>query len=142
MSYKFTFKLGGCPTPIKQIYNPTDQPQYPIPNKLNKTNSLQNPKTPPKYFLYNFNQKQKDLTKAAIELLKTDFESKEPFIKSTGSKRQLQPAPQETTSTSDETETSEEEEETLQHKLNKQRRKQRLLKLQILKLLKLSKHSK
>nr|UGV34837.1 MAG: ORF1 [TTV-like mini virus] len=142
MTYKFTFKLGGCPAPMEQVCDPTDQPQYPIPNNLNETNSLQNPETPPEYFLYNFDQRRGDLTKSAIKRLKTDYESKEPFITSTGSKLQLQPAPHETTSTSDETETSEEEEETLQHKLNKQRRKQRLLKLQILKLLKLSKHSK
>ncbi len=52
--YTFILKFGGNPPPMVQLTNPTDQPQYPIPNNINGTNSLQDPTTPPELFLYNF----------------------------------------------------------------------------------------
>nr|UGV38967.1 MAG: ORF1 [TTV-like mini virus] len=141
MEYRFHFKLGGCPAAMEQVCDPTEQPKYPIPSNLTETNSLQNPETPPEYFLYSFDQKRDQLTKSAIERITKDWETKESTSTFTGSKLQLPTTSRESPPTSDET-TSEEEEETLQQKLNKQRRKQRLLKLKILSLLKLTKSSK
>nr|UJI58619.1 ORF1 [Anelloviridae sp.] len=141
MEYRFHFKLGGCPAAMEQVCDPTEQPKYPIPSNLTETNSLQNPETPPEYFLYSFDQKRDQLTKSAIERITKDWETKDFTPAFTGSKLQLPTTSRESPPTSDET-TSEEEEETLQQKLNKQRRKQRLLKLKILSLLKLTKSSK
>lgn len=140
--YKFYFKLGGCPAPMEKICDPSDQPIYPIPNNELRTNSLQNPETPPEYFLYNFDQRQGQITEKAAQRMLTDWPTKESTFSTTGTKLLLQGTTHERVSTSDETSSSEEEETTLQEQLNIQRRKQRKLKLKILQLLKLTKSLK
>nr|UGV35522.1 MAG: ORF1 [TTV-like mini virus] len=142
LKYKFYFKLGGCPAPMEKVCDPSDQPIYPIPSNSLQSNSLQNPETPPEYFLYNFDETQGQITEKAAARMLTDWESKTPSISTTGTKLLLQGTTLQRPPTPDETSSSEEEEKSLQEQLRIQRRKQRLLKLKILQLLKLSKSSK
>nr|UGV33973.1 MAG: ORF1 [TTV-like mini virus] len=143
MKYQFYFKIGGCPAPMEKVCDPSDQPIYPIPNNMLRPNSLQNPETPPEYFLYNFDETQGQITKKAAERILSDWGTKESSLSTTGTtKLQLQPTTYERPPTPDQTSSSEEEEKTIQEQLNIQRRKQRLLKLKILQLMKLSKSSK
>ena len=142
LKYKFYFKLGGCPAPMEKVCDPSEQPIYPIPSNSLQSNSLQNPETPPEYFLYNFDETQGQITEKAATRMLTDWESKTPSISTTGTKLLLQGTTLQRPPTSDETSSSEEEEKSLQEQLRIQRRKQRLLKLKILQLLKLSKSSK
>nr|UGV39356.1 MAG: ORF1 [TTV-like mini virus] len=140
VEYKLYFKLGGCPAKLDKICDPADQPRYPIPNNIDEPNSLQNPTTPPEYFIYAFDERRGTLTKKAAQRMLTDFQPKEPTFLPTGTKLQLPVKTHQETSTSEETSDSEEEKTTLQQQLDKQRRQQRKLRLQIKRLLKLNKN--
>ncbi len=58
------------------VNNPATQRVYPIPNNNTKTTSLQSPTTPIEHFLYNFDAKRHELTKAAAERFQKDFTTK------------------------------------------------------------------
>nr|UGV34674.1 MAG: ORF1 [TTV-like mini virus] len=133
--YTFYLKFGGSPAPMVNVKDPTEQPQYPIPNKLMQTNSLQDPTTPPEQYLYNFDQRRHFLTTAATKRIEKDWQTKQTVF-TDGTTTPGPPAIHETYETSeDETSDSEKEEETLLQQLLKQRRKQQKLKLRIRQLL-------
>nr|UGV37462.1 MAG: ORF1 [TTV-like mini virus] len=131
-SYRFYFKVGGCPPPMDDVCDPNKTPDYPVPSNFIQKPLLQDPETPIQYYLQSFDQRRGYITTTATKRLKTDFESKELLFKSTGTSSLDFP----TTKTSDE-ETSETEEDpqTLQLQLKLQLRKQRKLQQRILQLL-------
>lgn len=133
--YTFYFKFGGNPAPMYNIKDPTDQPQFPIPNNISKTTSLQDPTTAPELFLYNFDQRRHLLTQKAAERISKDWKTKK-IIFTDGTTTPTTPAVQESTpQTSEDEASTSEEEETLYQQLLKQRRKQQLLKHRINQLL-------
>ncbi len=69
-SYKFHFKLGGCPPPMDKICNPITQPIYPVPNNQQPSTSLQNPGTSIYTYLYNFDERRGQLTQKAAKRIK------------------------------------------------------------------------
>nr|UGV35688.1 MAG: ORF1 [TTV-like mini virus] len=135
MEYIFYFKFGGTPAPMVDVKDPTNQPSFVIPNNFMDTNSLQDPTTPPEYFLYNFDQRREMLTKAAAERIIKNWDTKKSMF-SDGTTTAGTPKIHQTLQTSDEeTSDSEKEEATLLEKLLKQRRKQQKLKLRIRQLM-------
>lgn len=133
-SYKFIFKLGGCPPPMDKICNPVSQPVYPVPNNQQPSTSLQSPGTAIQTFLYNFDERRGELTSKAAKRIKKDFETETTLLPPTGQSWMDVPAsPQETPTQSPQD--SEEEEESIHLQLRQLRRKQKLLRNRILKLL-------
>nr|UGV34717.1 MAG: ORF1 [TTV-like mini virus] len=140
--YTFYFKLGGCPPPMDDVCDPQKQPKYPTPNNILSTTLLQDPATPPQYFLNCFDQRRGMLTKKAAKRIKTDFETKELIFPPTGTtSMDIQIPSPETTSTEDSSE-EEKDPQTLQFSLKRQRRKQRKLRNRILELLNLAQELK
>nr|UGV37421.1 MAG: ORF1 [TTV-like mini virus] len=136
LSYRFHFKLGGCPPPMDDVCNPQTQPTFPRPGNILQPTLLQNPATPIQYYLSSFDQRREMLTERAAKRIKKDWETKETLFPSTGSTAmdiQLQ-APQ-SSSTEDSSE-EEESSETIQLNLQRHRRQQRKLTDRILQLLK------
>lgn len=133
--YTFIFKFGGNPAPMVQLKDPTDQPQYPIPNNISSTNSLQDPTTPPELFLYNFDERRQLITKAATERITKDWPlTKTLFTDATTTP--AAPAIFQTHQTSeDETSDEEKEETTLFQQFLRQREKQLKLKYRIKQIL-------
>nr|UGV38026.1 MAG: ORF1 [TTV-like mini virus] len=140
-TYKFHFKIGGCPPEMDKVCEPTKQPQYPQPGNLLSSILLQNPTTPIQYYLSSFDQRRDLLTKKAAKRLKTDQDFTDSVFKPTGKTLlDLQLPSPETTSTEDSS-TEEENEEEIQQKLHRHQRKQRKLQRGILKLLNLLQNS-
>lgn len=140
-TYKFHFKIGGCPPEMDKVCEPTKQPQYPQPGNLLSSIVLQNPTTPIQYYLSSFDQRRDLLTKKAAKRLKTDQDFTDSVFKPTGKTLlDLQLPSPETTSTEDSS-TEEENEEEIQQKLHRHQRKQRKLQRGILKLLNLLQNS-
>ncbi len=133
-SYKFHFKLGGCPPPMDKICNPITQPIYPVPNNQQPSTSLQNPGTSIYTYLYNFDERRGQLTQKAAKRIKKDYQTESTFLPPTGQSWMDVPTSPQTTS-SQETSTSEEEEEGLHLQLKRLRRKQNKLRQRILQLL-------
>ena len=115
------------------VDNPAQQGTYPIPRNSITSNSLQNPATPPEYFLYSFDERQGILTHTAAKRIKKDWETKDYVSKFTESTREV---PMQTLQTSsDEASDSEKEEETLLQQLQRQQHHQKQLKRRILRLM-------
>nr|UGV37230.1 MAG: ORF1 [TTV-like mini virus] len=133
-SYKFIFKLGGCPPPMDKICNPINQPVYPVPNNQQPSTSLQSPGTAIQTFLYNFDERRGDLTSKAAKRIKKDYETETTLLPPTGqSCMDVRASPQETPTSSPPD--SEEEEESIHLQLRQLRRKQKQLRQRILRLL-------
>lgn len=141
-SYKFHFKLGGCPPAMDKVCEPAKQPSYPQPGNLLSSIILQNPQTPIEYFLSSFDQRRELLTERAAKRLKKDQEFKETVLKPTGQTLlDVQMSSPQTTSSED-TSSEEESEEETQQQLHRHQRKHRKLQRGILKLLNVLQHSK
>lgn len=142
LSYKFHFKLGGCPPSMDKVCEPTTQPTYPQPGNFLSSIILQNPQTPVEYYLSSFDQRRDLLTHKAAKRLKKDSDFTEPFLKPAGkSLLDVQTASPQTTSSEDSS-TEEESEEETQQQLHRHKRKHRKLQRGILKLLNLLQNSK
>lgn len=139
--YTFILKFGGNPPPMVQLTDPTEQAQYPIPNNIISTNSLQDPTTPPELFLYNFDERRGIITKAASDRIKKDWQTEKTlFTDSTTCPGT--PAILQTQQTSeDETSEEEKEEQTLFQQFLRHRNKQLKLKYRIKQLMKQMAHS-
>lgn len=133
-SYKFIFKLGGCPPPMDKICNPINQPVYPVPNNQQPSTSLQSPGTAIQTFLYNFDERRGQITSKAAKRIKKDYETESTIVPLAGTSWMDVPASPQTTPSQTPPD-SEEEEETLHLQLRQLRRKQKLLRSRILQLL-------
>lgn len=134
MTYKFHFKVGGCPPAMDEVCNPAAQPSYPQPSNFFSSILLQNPEYPIQYYLNSFDQRRDIITERAAKRFKEDTTAKESFFKPTG-QTLLQVQAKDPQETSEESTTEEESEETLQQHLNRHRRRQRKLQYRILNLL-------
>nr|UGV35462.1 MAG: ORF1 [TTV-like mini virus] len=133
--YTFILKFGGNPAPMVQLTDPTDQPQYPIPNNIIRTNSLQDPTTPAELFLYNFDERRQLITKAATERISKDWGLTTTLF-SDATTVPAAPEILKTHQTSeDETSDEEEKEKTLFQQLLRHREKQHKLKYRIKQIL-------
>nr|UGV38404.1 MAG: ORF1 [TTV-like mini virus] len=130
--YEMYFKFGGNPAKMLTIDNPAQQPIFPIPRNMQQTTSLQDPATPPEYYLYSFDQRHDQITAKAAKRIKTDWELKEPLYSITGSSKDVPVHPQKA---EDETSSSESEEENLLNQLQQQRQLQHQLKHRIRQLI-------
>lgn len=140
ITYKFHFKVGGCPPSMDEVCNPQTQPTYPQPGNLISSILLQNPEYPIQYYINSFDQRREMLTERAAKRLKTDTEFKESLLKPAG-KTLLEVQTTKTQETSDSSSEEEESEETLQQQLRHQYNRQRKLQQRILKLLTELQHS-
>lgn len=134
--YTFNFKLGGCPAPMDNICNPSDQPIYPIPDTKSQTTSLQSPGIALQTYLYNFDEREGILTKKAAKRISKDYESQKTLLPITGTAMDLQASPQRHAER--DTTTSEEEEETEEdifQQLKYLRKQQHSIKRRILQLI-------
>lgn len=130
-TYTFHFKLGSCAPPMQNIDNPEKQETF--ANNIFQTNSLQNPEYPLQYYLYNFDERRKMLTKRAAKRIKKIIDSEKSLSSTTGQSQLEIPLQQEA-----ETEISSEEEaekETLLLLLRQQRLKQAKYKQRLLQLI-------
>lgn len=130
-TYTFHFKLGSCAPPMQNIDNPEKQETF--ANNIFQTNSLQNPEYPLQYYLYNFDERRKMLTKRAAKRIKKIIDSEKSLSSTTGQSQLEIPLQQEA-----ETDISSEEEaekETLLLLLRQQRLKQAKYKQRLLQLI-------
>ena len=134
LRFVFYFKLGTCSGETKDIKNPEDQPKFPTPNNLLRTNSLQSPETPIETFLYNFDWRRDFLTKKAADRIQEYCLSEIPSIKSTGLRILQTETSPESSQTSDQEE-EEKQKETLQLLIQQHQLRQRELKRRLLQLL-------
>lgn len=138
MTYRFHFKVGGCPPKMDNVCNPKTQPDYPQPGNFVSPILLQNPEYPIQYYLNSFDERRGMLTATAAKRIKTDTDTKETFFKSTGQTlMSLRPASPTTTSTEDSSEEEESESQT-QKIISRHHRRQRKLQQRILELLQLT----
>lgn len=138
MTYRFHFKVGGCPPKMDNVCNPKTQPDYPQPGNIVSSILLQNPEYPIQYYLNSFDERRGMLTDRAAKRIKKDTETKETFFKPTGQTlMSLRPASPQTTSTEDSSEEEENEKET-QKIISRHHRKQRKLQRRIMELLQLT----
>nr|UGV36012.1 MAG: ORF1 [TTV-like mini virus] len=142
MTYKFHFKVGGCPPSMDEVCNPDTQPEYPQPGNHISSILLQNPETPLQYYINAFDQRREMLTERAAKRIKKDSETKETFSKPAGrTLLEIQAPSPETTSTEDSSEEEESEDQT-QTLIHRHQRKQRKLQQRILQLLRLVQSTK
>lgn len=141
-TYKFHFKVGGCPPKMDKVCDPQKQPQYPQPGNLLSSIILQNPSTPLQYYLSSFDQRRDLLTERAAKRIKKDQEFKETVFQPTGTTLMDIQLPSPQTTSTENSETEEENEEELQQHIHRHHRKQRKLQRGILKLLKLVQNTK
>lgn len=138
MTYRFHFKVGGCPPKMDNVCDPKQQPDYPQPGNLLSSILLQNPEYPIQYYINSFDERRGMLTAKAAKRIKTDTDTKETLFKSTGQTlMSLRAASPTTTSTEDSSEEEENESQT-QTLIAHQHRRQRKLQRRILELLKLT----
>nr|ALN98238.1 ORF1 [Chimpanzee anellovirus] len=135
--YTFYFNFGGCPAKQELINDPSKQPQYPVPDNILQTTSLQSPETSIESYLYSFDERRGTITKRAAKRLK-EYTDSEISLFTDGRQTALDPQVHKTTKAfktqQDSTSDSEEEEETLFEQLQHHRRKQKLLRDRILRL--------
>lgn len=88
--YTLSFKWGGCPAPMELITDPGEQEKFPIPNTINQTPEIQDPKTPAEYTLWEWDERAEYLTEPAAKRIKqhfttptfvTEFGAKDPAAK-------------------------------------------------------------
>lgn len=128
--YKFRFKFGGCVPPMEKVTDPTEQPNFPVPNNITEPNSLQSPTTPIESFLWSFDERRGYLTKKATDRITQDWDTKKTVFTdatTTGTDLPIQFPQKEEDQTSDE----ETQEETLYEQLIKHRTKQQQLRQRI-----------
>nr|UGV35666.1 MAG: ORF1 [TTV-like mini virus] len=134
IKYDFYFKWGGAPPKMITVDNPLTQTVFPIPNSEHASTSLQNPTQAFESLLYTFDQRNHNLTAAAIQRIKKDWTITE-LLSSIAEPTKEVPAIDQTSSIPSEETTTEENEETLQQQLLLHKQQQQKLRLRILKLI-------
>lgn len=133
ITYRFHFKVGGCPPQMDEVCDPNKQPYFPQPGNLLSSILLQNPEYPIQHYISSFDQRRDMLTTRAAKRLKEDTPFKESIFKPTG--HTLLEVQTKTPQDSSEETSEEESEETIQNQLQQHKRKQRKLQHRILQLL-------
>nr|UGV38098.1 MAG: ORF1 [TTV-like mini virus] len=136
LTYKFHFKVGGCPPQMDEVCNPKTQPSYPQPGNQLSSILLQNPEYPIQYYISSFDQRRDILTERAAKRLKKDRGFKDTIFKPTGKTLMEAPVQERETSSESSSETEESQEE-IQLQLSQHRHRQRKLQRRILQLLEL-----
>lgn len=65
MKYEFILKWGGNPSSMEQVYDPAQQPTYPMPGGLQSYNEIIDPNTPISNYIYQWETRRDFLTQAA-----------------------------------------------------------------------------
>lgn len=135
MKYKFHFKVGGCAPPMEKVADPSEQPDFPLPNNQFETNSLQSPTTPIEHFLYSFDQRRDEITTSAAKRIRKDPELTESLFTDSTTTGTSVPAHQTFQEESLSSEEEEAQEKTLFEQLQRHRIQQQQLRLRIKQLL-------
>lgn len=133
IKYCFSFKVGGNPAPMHIITDPDNQPQFPTPNNMLQTTSLQSPTTPFQQYLWNFDERRNTITEKALKRIQKYTEPETNLLPITETSCSYK-RPRSQEATSSETSDSEED-QTPQETIQRYRRKQKLLRHRINKLL-------
>lgn len=72
LGYTFRFKWGGNPTTFDNISDPSQQPSYALPNKIQQGPEIQDPTTDAKTTIYPFDIRRGFITQTAAKRLKKD----------------------------------------------------------------------
>lgn len=67
IKYDFSFKWGGNPSPLENVYDPNSQPITPTPDNFNLLNEITNPETNPETFIYPWDIRRDYITPRAAE---------------------------------------------------------------------------
>lgn len=135
MEYKFHFKVGGCAPPMEKIADPSEQPDFPLPNNQFETNSLQSPTSPIEHFLYSFDQRRDEITASAAKRIRKDPELTESLFTDSTTTGTAVPAHKTFQEESLSSEEEEAQEKTLFEQLQQHRLQQQQLRLRIKQLL-------
>lgn len=84
MHYTFRFKWGGAPAFKDPISDPTQKPDYPLPNNQLEGPEIEDPKNDPTRELYSFDTRRDIITMQAAKRIKRDKET-ELFLFTDGS---------------------------------------------------------
>nr|UGV38946.1 MAG: ORF1 [TTV-like mini virus] len=134
MDIVFYFKLGGCSQPLKNIENPSEQPDFPHPDNFFSSTSLQSPNTPYTNYLYSFDWRRNFITQKALQRIQSGETTETSPIYPTGLSSLNVLPPNETTPEGTET-TPEKEEETLRLLLNQLQHQQQQYRQRIIRLM-------
>lgn len=126
MKYTSFFKWGGNPSSIENIYDPTSQPTYPMPNLQLLTNEITDPTTNIKNYIYTWDTRRDLLTQRATERI-TDYQTYDSSLFTDGEKRTSTDIPLHQYEKTQEKKTTEEEEQTLLLQLQQQQQHNQLL---------------
>nr|DAF43306.1 MAG TPA: TT viral orf 1 [Anelloviridae sp. ctTSS12] len=134
IEYSFKFLWGGAPAKMVTVDNPDKQAQYPIPRFEHETPSLQSPAQAFETVMYSFDQRDHQLTKAALERITKDWGPENSLSSITETTRQ-EPIQQTLQTLLDQTPETEESEEEILQQLQLHKQQQQQLRLRILKLM-------
>nr|UGV39009.1 MAG: ORF1 [TTV-like mini virus] len=70
MKYNLFFKWGGNPAQMENVYDPLQQPIFPIPNQIQLTSEINNPEQNLKNYIYTFDTRGDILTEKATKRIK------------------------------------------------------------------------
>nr|UGV35438.1 MAG: ORF1 [TTV-like mini virus] len=134
VKYDFYFKWGGSPAKMVTVENPSEQPIYPIPRTEYETPSLQSPAQNYETVVYSFDQRNYQLTRAAIERMQKDWGTKESLFTVTEPTREV-PVLQTLQTFLQETQTQEKSQEEILLQLQQHKHQQLFLRQRILEML-------
>lgn len=132
IKYDFSFKWGGDPAKMVTVDNPSEQITYPIPRNEHEMPSLQSPAQNYETVVYTFDQRNWQLTKAALERIQKDYETEKDLLSITEPATREVPVLQTLQKLYNETQTEEEKQEALLLQLERNKQQQLQLRQRIL----------
>lgn len=134
IEYDFYFKWGGDPAKMVTVDNPCNQAIYPVPRNVNEKPSLQGPAQGYETVVWSFDQRNYQLTKAALERMQKDWETQRDLFSITEPDRTV-PMLETLQKVYEKAQTEEEKQETLLKQLQYNKQQQLLLKQRILEMI-------
>lgn len=131
LQYTFYFNWGGSPAKMVTVENPISQIVYPIPRTEHAPPSLQNPEQNFESVIYSFDQRYGQLTKRALERIKSDWGLTTTLSSFTETAEDTNPLLQ----AQEQAETQKEKEKALVQQLQLHKQQQLELRFRILKLM-------
>ncbi|AXQ65811.1 MAG: hypothetical protein QKC62_gp1 [Anelloviridae sp.] len=125
MKYEFILKWGGNPSSMEQVYDPAQQPIYPMPGGLQSYNEITDPTTPISNYIYQWDTRRDFLTQAAQQRI-AKINPYEQFMFTDGAQTSTEIPLQIITQTPPKTTSEKEEEEILQQLIEYRRHNQQL----------------